>query len=244
MSTVSGTWRGPNIVKDSSLVLYLDASAKNSYNDLVDAGAWKDMSGNNNNGTLINGPTFNSASGGSIVFDGTNNYATASDNATLRPTSFSIDVWFRPTSFNSLSTIISKPFNGPPWSTPFLSYMIRLNNTGTVLECSTNIGGTYRALFPNYTFVVNTIYNVTFTLNSSTGAFVIYLNASVLSSTTFPSGAISYSTPPLLIGTGYGASPVSEFFPGNIYNVKIYNTVLSATQITQNFNATRGRFGI
>jgi hypothetical protein len=76
MSTVSGTWRGPNIVKDSSLVLYLDASAKNSYNDLVDAGTWKDMSGNNNHATVVNEPTFSYNNNGYFIFNGTDETAT------------------------------------------------------------------------------------------------------------------------------------------------------------------------
>ena len=60
-----------NIVKDG-LVLDLDAAKKDSYPGT--GTAWNDISGNRNNGTLTNGPTFNSSNGGSIVFDGTNDY--------------------------------------------------------------------------------------------------------------------------------------------------------------------------
>ena len=229
------------IVADG-LVLNLDAAQLRSYP--TTGTTWTDLSGNNNTATLINGPTFNSANGGSIVFDGTNDYASATDSSSLRPTSFSIDVWFKVNSFSSFMSLVTKPFNGPPWSPPYLSYMIRLNNTGTVLEISTNTGGTYRFLQPNYTFLVNTTYNVIFTFNSSTGAAIAYINGTVLSSTTFTAGAISYSTSPLIIGAGYGVSPVGELFNGNIYTVKIYNTVLSATQITQNYNAIKSRFGL
>ena len=72
MSTVGGSWSRPKIVNDG-LVLYLDASAPNSYSPYFTPTTWKDLSGNNNNnGTLTNGPTFNSGNGGSIVFDGVN----------------------------------------------------------------------------------------------------------------------------------------------------------------------------
>lgn len=60
---------GPNIV-ESGLVLLLDAGDKNSY--LGSGTTWQDISGNNNSGSLVNGPTFNSGNGGSIVFDGVN----------------------------------------------------------------------------------------------------------------------------------------------------------------------------
>ena len=70
------------MVKDG-LVLNLDASRLDSY--LRTGTSWKDISGNQNNGTLINGPTFNSNNGGSIVFDGTNDYMTLGS-----PTGFSM----------------------------------------------------------------------------------------------------------------------------------------------------------
>ena len=61
------------IVKDG-LVLWVDAMNDNSYPET--GITWTDLSGNNNNATLINGPTFDTANGGSIVFDGTDDRAT------------------------------------------------------------------------------------------------------------------------------------------------------------------------
>lgn len=225
----------------SGSILYLDAAQLRSYSG--SGATWFDLSGNGNNGTLTNGPTFNSGNGGSLVFNGTNQYATVADNTSLRPTSFSIDVWFRPTSFNTYTGIITKPATTAPWTPPFLSYLIRINLTGTQLECSTSTGGTYRQFTVNYTFVANTLYNVTFTFNSATGAAVIYLNGSVLSSPTTTAGSISYAAQPVILGADYGASPVGEYFPGNIYNARIYNRVLSATEVLNNFNAVKSRFG-
>ena len=69
MSTVNAGWRGPNIVRDG-LVLYLDAGSGTSYSLYTGGVTWRDISGNNNNGTLTNGPTLNSSNGGNIVFDG------------------------------------------------------------------------------------------------------------------------------------------------------------------------------
>ena len=224
------------------LVLALDAADRNSYPG--SGTTWRDMSGNNNTSTLTNGPTFNSANGGSIVFDGTNDFSTSPDSTSLRPTSFSIDTWFRPTSFSAFNTVVTKPFNGPPWTDPFLSYMIRIETNGTVLSCGTSTGGTYRSLGVSYTFSTNTIYNIVFTFNSSTGAAIAYVNGSVLSFTTHTAGAISYSSAPVLIGASYGTNPVGEFFAGNIYNVKVYNTILTAANITQNYNSLKSRFNL
>lgn len=224
------------------LVLALDAADRNSY--LGSGTTWRDISGNNNTSTLTNGPTFNSANGGSIVFDGTNDFSTSPDSTSLRPTSFSIDTWFRPTSFSAYNTVVVKPFNGPVWTSPFLSYMIRIETNGTVLNCSTSTGGVYRFLTINYTFSTNTIYNIVFTFNSSTGDAIVYLNGSVLSSTNLTAGAISYSAFPVLVGASYGTSPIGELFAGNIYNVKVYNIILTAANITQNYNSLKSRFNL
>ena len=226
----------------SGLVLSLDAADKNSY---PGSGTnWSDLSENNNTNTLINTPTFNSANGGSIVLNGTNQYVTASDSTSLRPTSFSIDTWFRPTSFGAFNTVVVKPAVAAPWTPPFLSYMIRINNNGTVLEGSTNTGGTYRSLTVSSSFSANTTYNISFTLNSSTGNAILYRNGSSISSTTHAAGAITYAALPLLMGASYGTNPVGEYFAGSIYNVKIYNTILSATEVSQNYNAQKSRFGL
>ena len=236
-----GFFDGPTIVTNG-LVLSLDAADKNSYSG--SGNTWNDLSGNNNTNTLVNTPTFSSTNNGGLVFNGSNQYVTASDSTSLRPTSFSIDTWFRPTSFGTFNTVIVKPAVAAPWTAPYLSYMIRINTSGTVLECSLNTGGTYRSFTTNRTFSTNTTYNVSFTANSSTGALVVYLNGSVLNSTTTTAGAITYAALPLIIGADYGVSPVGEYFAGSIYNVKIYNTILATSDIAQNYNAQKSRFGL
>ena len=81
----------PNIITDG-LVLYLDAANTKSY--VSGSTTWTDLVGLNN-GTLINGPTFNSANGGSIVFNGVNNYVTLGDNKYKYQTNFSVEVFAR-----------------------------------------------------------------------------------------------------------------------------------------------------
>jgi len=83
--------RGPKIISNG-LVLYLDAANNKSYPRT--GTTWYDLSGNNNNGTLTNGPTFNSANGGSIVYDG------ADDSVNLSLVSSNVnnvttEVWFK-----------------------------------------------------------------------------------------------------------------------------------------------------
>jgi hypothetical protein len=90
-------WRGPNIVADG-LVMYLDAGSPNSYRP--DFGTtWKDMSGFNNSGSLTNGPTYSTDNGGSIVFDGVNDWVNTPLNIDANPNT--ICAWCYPTAVTS-----------------------------------------------------------------------------------------------------------------------------------------------
>ena len=94
---------GPSIITQG-LVLALDAADRNSYPGT--GTAWTDLSGNGNNGTLTNGPTYNSANGGSIVFDGSNDYVNFSYNSSLNIGGLNITLssWVRPTSLVNLNS--------------------------------------------------------------------------------------------------------------------------------------------
>ena len=104
-------YRTPPIVTNG-LVLALDAGNTLSY--VSGSTTWRDLSGNNNSGSLVNGPTFNSVNGGSIVFDGSNDYVEISPvNASSQ---FTLNFWIKCIQTGSVgntnySGIINK-FNG------------------------------------------------------------------------------------------------------------------------------------
>ncbi len=90
---------GPNIITNG-LILELDAANRKSYPG--SGTTWTDLSGNGNTGTLTNGPTFSSANGGSIVFDGVDDYVNCGNASSLnfeRTNSFSFCFWIYPTTF-------------------------------------------------------------------------------------------------------------------------------------------------
>ena len=81
---------GPDIVTNG-LVLYLDAA--NNRSIVSGSTTWFDLSRNGNTGSLINGPTYSSANGGSIVFDGANDYVACGNLTTLN--NMSIGMWVK-----------------------------------------------------------------------------------------------------------------------------------------------------
>ena len=80
-----------NSIVTDGLVFYVDAGNGDSYPG--SGTAWSDLVGSNN-GTLVNGPTYNSTNGGSFVFDGSNDYVEAGP---IQPAQFTLSCWFKST---------------------------------------------------------------------------------------------------------------------------------------------------
>lgn len=224
---------GPKIVTNG-LVLALDAADKKSY--AGSGTAWNDLSGNNNNGTLVNGPTFSSANGGSIVFDGVNDYVSTNiTTAILSPSSnFSIICW----AYINISLTGLKDF-------------VYLGNRGVYTPNNNWIGLAFLGSTIYVGDYVNPAdYSLTFTV-PSTGWYQVaqirnganhfgFLNAVQRASGTYTNTSINAAS---TLRIGNSISNV-DYMNGNIAIVQIYNKALTAAEISQNFNATRGRFGI
>ena len=91
----------------SGLILNLDAGNASSYPGT--GTTWTDLSGNNRNGTLINGVGYTSANGGALTFDGVNDYISISNmsSALVNKTKFSYDTWVKCNNVNHNGTIFS-----------------------------------------------------------------------------------------------------------------------------------------
>ena len=230
----------PKIVTDG-LVLALDAGNTKSY--VSGSTTWFDKSGFANNGTLTNGPTFSSANGGSIVFDGVDDYIDlgSSVNSFMRtnlPITLEAFVFINTSSNNE--TII-----GNTWASTGL--MIRKTSTNTIRFILVENGGNYRGkdsptITTGWYYIVGTYNgNGINDLNNIN----IYINSSNLNSLGIFEGTVTTITPirnTNIATTGDNGN--FAFLNGKVATARIYNRALSPTEITQNFNALRGRFGI
>ena len=191
---------------------------------------WTDLSGNGNNGTLVNGVGYNSDNGGSLTFDGVNDYITVS-NVQPNTNNFTISVWVY--KFNNTSNDYIWDFgaNGGTLSsgTDISGYGFRYYNSTLGIGSNMYTQGT----IPD----INKWYNVSITRNSGTST--MYVNGSLITSSSGDTHNISSTT--LYIGR-YGGGGGRHH--GYISNFKIYNKALTASEIQQNFNALRGRFGL
>ena len=222
----------------SGLVLSLDAADKNSY--IGSGTVWSDLSGNNNSGSLTNGPTFSSANGGSIVFDGTNNYVNIGvDKSCNRFTAdFAVSVWVNRANAGGgdNGNIIGDYYTNSTANA--LEWQIMISNTAQFSLY--NVTGGYIISTIASGFSAGTWINVVVSRIGST--ITMYANtnsiATATNTTTFGSATGN-------LNIGIDGNNSSEPFTGNIANVLIYkNKGLSASEVAQNYNAQKSRFGL
>jgi hypothetical protein len=227
---------GGRIVSDG-LVLYLDAANRKSF--VSGSSTWFDLSRNNNSGSLNNTPTFSTDAKGSILFDGTNESVS---RASVNVSYLTVDVWAKWTQFfsdpnghalvSNSDTDTGDPING------YLLYQatgapynrVQAFVYGTSLTGLTSVS----------TLSTGVWYNITFTYDGS--ATRLYLNGRLDTGSNVAVGTIAASSANFLIGSTYTAG--NSAFSGNVSNIKLYNRALSATEILNNYNVTKKRFGL
>jgi hypothetical protein len=228
----------------NGLVLDLDAAKLASYPGT--GTTWYDISGNNNNGTLTNGPTFSGiGKQASIVFDGVDDYVTGSlPNFNVG----CISMWINPSTlinsgsaFQSLIVLKYTGVANSEWYASLGSSTSYFTNEYITLADVAN--DTRTVIDDGGSLLANTWCNLVFNIES--GTYKIYLNGVKKTETTRGGGVQQLTTPNLIqLGAFVRGSILSGPFPGKVASTQLYNRALSANEVSQNFNALRGRYGI
>lgn len=226
----------PHIVTDG-LVLYLDAANPKSY--LSGNTTWNDLSRKGNNGTLINGPTFSSENGGSIVFDRIKQNCSQISSFTSTSQNMTFSLWFNPNKLptstvhqivyivaeNAFTIRFYKNSNFAEQKLAWLVYYQRTNLT---------VG----AVLPDYTYPMDLWANTVVTFND-TGKYELYVNG-IIQNTTQTINFVRW----LLPNGAFYINYQSTGFNGRISQMQVYNRTLTPQEILQNYNATKGRFNL
>jgi hypothetical protein len=237
----------PAIVTNG-LVLNLDAGFTPSYSQ--SGVTWYDISGNNNNSTLVNGPTYNTSQGGGIKFDATDDYATIPDSSSIDLTTLTISLWFNRGDILTLAAGDQQNFflkgnTNAPGGDNF-NYAVQLfgpTGGGRYAWQSPGIG--FAALTPpSQVLFANQWYNLVFT-HVSTNTPIAYLNGIKQTgwTATNPTNALVTNTWRATI-SGDVERGQAATFNGIMSIVQLYNRALSETEVLQNWNALKGRFGL
>ena len=227
-----------NIVTDG-LVLNLDAGFVGSYP--TTASTWYDLSENNNNGILTNGPTYNSGNGGSIVFDGVDDYVNCGSNASLDLGSFTQEVWFKPTIGRRNPLFGDSNSDGS--DSRHAMWLELYNNNKFILIFGD--GSIYGDVYSTTTVQNNNIIHVVCIRNNISKTVQFYINGIAESSQAWANQGtigtpVTLGVHSLWVGGSNGFGNMKD----NIYVARIYNRILSSSEVLQNYNAQKGRFGL
>lgn len=238
-----------SIVRDG-LVLHLDAANVKSYPR--SGTVWKDLQ-KNTDVTLVNGPTYNTAGKGALVFDGINDYARPSViHSYLQPSA--LEIIFRSTSHGTgYKTLVGYRHNGG-YSNPTIGSIFLNGNTLSASVITTS--QVYRFATFSTPIQTNTTYHVVLNKDTITGTLQLFVNGvSGQIQTCDASTYAQWNT----IGSFIGANILdigkssnnnaeqgwaSDYFNGYLYRVCLYSRILTPSEIKQNFEAVRGRYGI
>jgi len=228
----------------SGLVLNLDAGNPLSYPGT--GTTWFDLSTSNKNGTLVNGPSFDSANGGSIVFDGTNDYVNVATFTSLSDVSqFSYSAFLNfSTAAGNYNTFFAIGFNAEynndilfAWEKSSNTLLFQVNN-------GLDGGATYAYNAPSNWMNLSVVYDGSLSTNAT--KLKVFINGVQL---TLSFG--SYNVPTKtsnrtdqLIRIGEYLNNTLFFYTGKIATTFLYNRALTQSEVLQNYNAQKLRFGL
>lgn len=233
----------------TGLLLDLDAGMNSSYSG--SGIIWKDLSGNGNNGTLINGPTYSSANGGSIVFDGSNDTVRIPISASLQSANFTFDIWVKSNVSVGDQMFFSshyETYGTPSGIRSGITTDIGITGGARAYYYSTYLDGTIEStsggIF-NPSSYTNVWINVVGTWDGTDKKR--YFNGAYVGAQNVP-GQIHRQLNDFYLGNNadqiVNNNYTNSVLNGNIASFKFYNRALSATEISQNYNTLRGRYGV
>jgi hypothetical protein len=215
----------PAIITDG-LVLNLDAGFTPSYPTINTT--WYDVSSGGNNGTLINGPTYSSSNGGTIAFDGIDDYVNCGIPITFT-NSFTLSFFFK-TSYSGVR-LIAGMYNGSG-----ADWWIGTLSNGTL---NFSFGSPSKSDIATSTVVSDGLWRMaTFIYNKNSNSIFIYLDGVLENSSSSLPSTVTQPGGNMTIGR-FGDTP-GFYWNGNISTFQLYNKVLNSQEITQNYNVYLG----
>ena len=223
----------------NGLVLNLDASRLSSYPNT--GTTWYDISGNGNNGNLpgTSAPVFVTASSGIMTFDGINDYVDCGLSNISLPTNITLSAWINQSTLSGYKNIITKEDS----TGTGMDYGLTTSPNGNLYFWFHN--GSYK-IHETSTGVINNTnqwYNVVSVFDDVNNIVKMYVNGVEIYNQSETTSLLAHVNSKLFIGWRNSFLNGQPFY-GNISNTQIYNRALSQSEITQNFNATKSRFGL
>ena len=216
----------------NNLTLYYNPAMTESYSG--SGNTVNDISGNGMNGTLSNVTTTATA----FTFNGSNSQVSIPDNAILEPGNgnWTIEIWFKPTVLNG--TVLGKYNNGG--DTGNISYALRMGSNFIRADFS---NGSTGLVSDNYTLTPNNWVQMVYVWNKTNNVLYTYSNGVLKQTKTITISGILNSSTNLFLGS-YNGGEYAQYFNGQIGVVRLYNKPLTDSEVLNNFNTTKGTYGL
>lgn len=243
----------------NGLTLWLDASLQSSYPG--SGSTWFDLSGNDQNFTLYNSPTYSTNNGGELLFSGTNDYARIINSTAIDSSASSgtIDFWFRSIysslgphggrliSFSDSSGTGSDTTSTQGSNKDYNNYLCIVKNNP-----AESISLWYKAnpstFGPSTLVNTNSYFNAAITWDTSGGSmtFKFYLNSTNSNTTTVTQSPYGSAASTITIGQNCAGALSNPFENTScaFSNIKLYSRALTSAEISHNYNVTKSRFGL
>ena len=235
---------GQNVVM-SEIVSYLDAGYYTSYP--TSGTTWNNISGvNSGNGTLINGPTYSASNGGFLTFDGVDDYINLG-NLSYNRTNFSVFAWINiPTNHvNWKSGILTKWNTGGSNGSNNEWFLGFDNQTGpSPFACTVQYGAggsSVISVSDSVNYLTNTWYYVGFTWDK--GNLKLYKNGNLVGSTSTINMSAQTTNQNVYVASFY-STPSSYGTNLKVGITQIYNKTINSSEVLQNYNSQKSRFGL
>lgn len=219
----------------SNLFLNLDA-----YSYSGSGNTWHDLSGNNRNTTLINNPTYTTNQQGYFHFTDTSFQYAITPNTVPNLSVWSVEAWYRPTkSFTGkVTAVVTNEFD----LVNKINYSLGMNNAPSSYTLA---GGYYNGAWRTTTGFTPTLNTWVQTIVTYNGTQINqYTNGSLQSTLTYSGTPQSGGKIRIARRWDDVETASSNFFDGDISIIRIYNIALNSTQVLQNYNAIKTRYGL
>jgi hypothetical protein len=230
----AGTSTGEDIVTDQ-LYWHLDAANSSSYSG--SGTTWTDLI-SGRNATLVNTPTYSTSSAngeGAFFFNGSNEYATTSFTKTQA--AFSVSAWHKPSAQGGGGQhALMNTFESS--SQEWWALAAQGSGRGVAQFVCDNDGA--KVTLNGSSALADSWQMITGTRSGAT--MKLYVNTSVVATSTSLNTSSITGVEPLWIASRSGG--YSEVYTGYISDLKIYTKELSASEVTQNYNALKDRYGL
>ena len=235
-------------------------TGNSTFSSTNNIGLWYDLSGNGYNGTLTNGPTSDVSNKGNILFDGSNDEITTNIPLTNFPSysSFTFETWVKITAYPAALTA-----NGYGVTYQAGVLMGATYYCGAALYWYGNASGNAFTLYgyirgadayrntSGYNFSLNQWYHCVMVNNAALGTLVLFINGTLYSSVATATLPYDPANTPTAGNIGISKSQIDgggtanyRAFGGQMASARVYNRALTNAEITQNYQATKTRFGL